>query len=130
MKIKLRQLFEAREVFNRIFNEPLEVKLSYRISKISKKINSELKDIEMQRVSLIQKYADEQTKEEKEKKAPQRVTKRLDELVKEFEGFLNTEEEIDIQLIPFELLEHIKLSANDLNVIEIFIKEGDENAKA
>jgi uncharacterized protein (UPF0248 family) len=130
MRIKLRQLFEAREVFNKIFNEPLEVKLSYRISKISKKINSELKDIEMQRISLIQKYADEQTKEEKEKRTPQKVTKKLHELIKEFEAFLDTEEEIDIQPIPFELLTSLKLSANDLNEVAIFIKEGDDNAKA
>ena len=57
------------------------------------------------------------------------MSKRMEEFVKEFTAFLDTETDIDIQPIPFSLLQNIKLSANDLNVIEKFIEEDKDGKK-
>ncbi|MBM3210603.1 hypothetical protein FJZ33_00165 [Candidatus Poribacteria bacterium] len=125
MKIKLRDLFGARDIFKKIFNEPMNVKLSYRLSKISNKINSELMAIEKQRIALVEKYADFQTEEEKKKRAPKEVKEKLEDFIKEFDTLLETEEEIDIQPIPSDLLfaSDIKLSSNELDIIKNFIQE-------
>lgn len=130
MKIKLRDLFDAQKVLEKVFNEPMDIKLSYRLAKISKKITSELKDIDEQRIALIKKYADEPTEEEKKINAPQKVTTKIEEFIKEFNALLDSEGDIDIQLIPFNLLllANIKLSSDELNVIESFIEE-DKDAK-
>ena len=53
----------------------------------------------------------------------------MEEFVKEFTAFLDTETDIDIQPIPFSLLQNIKLSATDLNVIEKFIEEDKDGKK-
>jgi len=128
MKIQLKELFQAKDVLQKIFNEPMEIKLSYRLSKISRKVESELKEINEQRLKLIDKYADEQKPEDVGKK-PKQVSKRMEEFVSEFTAFLDTETDIDIQPIPFTLLQNIKLSANDLNVIEKFIEEDKDGKK-
>ena len=128
MKIQLKELFQAKDVLQKIFDEPMEIKLSYRLSKISRKVESELKEINEQRLKLIDKYADEQKPEDVGKK-PKQVSKRMEEFVSEFIAFLDTETDIYIQPIPFSLLQNIKLSANDLNVIEKFIEEDKDGKK-
>ena len=128
MKIQLKELFQAKDVLQKIFNEPMEIKLSYRLSKISRKVESELKEINEQRLKLIDKYADEQKPEDVGKK-PKQVSKRMEEFVSEFTAFLDTETDIDIQPIPFSLLQNIKLSANDLIAIEKFIEEDKDGKK-
>jgi len=128
MKVKLRDLFAAKDVFAKVFNEPIDIKLAYRFGKISKKINSEIEDIDKQRISLIGKYADEQTEDDIKKGKPKQVKEKLDKFMEEFNALLDVEENIDIQLIPFGLLlsSGIKLSTNELNAISQFIEE-DKN---
>jgi len=57
MKILLSELIQASRVFNtKVFNIPMEFKLSYRLIKLTKKINSEVTDFEKARNELIKKY--------------------------------------------------------------------------
>ena len=123
MKVKLRKLYEAKIVLDRIFNEKMDAKLAYRLNKISKKVNTELNELEKQRIVLVKKYADEQTEEQKKKNIPARVILRLEEFIHEFDELLDSPEEIEVQKIPFVLIESIKLSANDLETLEDFIEE-------
>ena len=119
MKIKLGKLQEAKGVFDKIFNEPMDIKLSYRLSKIANKINSELADIDKERIKLVEKYADPV-----EEGKPKQVKEKMQEFIKDFTSLLDTEEELDIQLIPLDLLLNsgIKISSNDMAEIADFIE--------
>ncbi len=119
MKIKLGKLENAKDIFKKIFDEALEVKLSYRLGKIAKKINSELEDINKQRLVLVEKYADPV-----EAGKPKQVKTKVEEFIKEYTTLLDTEEELDIQLIPLDLLLNsgIKISSNDMAEIADFIE--------
>jgi len=121
MKILLSELIQASRVFNtKVFNIPMEFKLSYRLIKLTKKINSEVTDFEKARNELIKKYG------KTDEKGITSVPKdKIEEFSKELEPVLAEELKMDISLIPYNLLEKskIELSANDLIAIEKFIEE-------
>lgn len=121
MKIKLGVLFIAQPVFDKLFNASFSGKLAYRLSKISKVVNGVVNDINIQRNKLIEKYADPQTAEEKEKNI-HRVGKKMKKFADEFAELLQEEEEVNIALIPLGLLADVNLSANEINAIEQFLE--------
>lgn len=121
MKVKLQALFIAKPVFDKIFNTEVEAKTAYWLGKISSKLESHIKDIEAERLKLVEKYADDQTKEQKEKNVKS-VGKKMKEFADDFGKFLEQEKELDIQPISFDLLSSVKLSANDFKSIEVFVK--------
>ena len=108
MKIKLSVIREAGPVLVQILGNPIDPKLSYRISKIARKLSDELRLIEEARVKLVnEKYGEEQ-KDVEGKVLPggKRVSEEnMDAFVKEWEVFLDTETELEIQKIPFACLE-------------------------
>lgn len=127
MKISCQKLYDARQILTRIFSEPLEFKLAYRLKRISSKINSRLKELEDKRIELVKKYADEQTPEMKAKNIPPRVSLRMEEFIHAFEETLEKEEEFEFQQIPFELIKGLRMSANELELLEGFIEDIPED---
>lgn len=124
MKIKLSELYFARETLKKLFSEAVSVKLAYRLSRISKKVNAEMKLVEEQRNELVKKYADEQSEEDKKKNVPISVSpSKFDEFRKEFDELLDEEIDIDTYPVELDLLSEFKLSANDMSAIEKFVTE-------
>ena len=117
MKISLKELFEAREGLNKILGISQDAKLSYRIRKIAGKVLFELKQMEETRQDLIKKFG------EKKEDGSYQVVKALDKFQDEWKSFLETEIEFDVQLIPFECFESVRLSAFDVVLLEKFIEE-------
>jgi len=122
MKIKLVELIEANKILTTIFNNPLEFKLSYRLVKLNRKINEEIIDYEKARNDLvIKKYG------VKVEKGPGYTVpkERIEEFAAELDPILDKEIELNIDLIPFELLEqsNIPIASNDILKIEKFIAE-------
>ena len=114
------ELRTAQEVIMRILGTVQDFKLSYRLNKISRQILPPLKEIEDRRLELVKKYGvvDEKTEQISVPKEKQ------DDLWKELGPYLD--EEVDfpsIVPIPFEMLEPMKLSTLDVNLIEKFIAE-------
>ena len=128
MKIQLKQIWIARGVFAKLFNaEFSDIKLSYALSKIAKKINSEIEEIERARISLIKKYAEKDEKGNPKIEGGQFVLKDFvlkdqEKFIKEFEKFLETEIELDVWQIPWEAMEEVKLSPNEFLAVSEFTK--------
>ena len=118
MKIILAELVNANGALNKIFNFPMEFKLSYRLIKIVKKINSELEKYEVLRKGIINKYGIKN-----EKGDVNVLPEKMEEFSKEFGPFISKEIDLDITLIPFDLLSNsgIKISSNDLVILEKFV---------
>jgi len=117
MKILLKELVEAKEGLSKILGVSQDIKLSYRVRKIAGKVLSELKHIEEMRQDLVKKYGEEQ------EDGSYNVVKNLDKFRIEWKSFLETEIELDVQIIPFECFESVKLSAFDIALLEKFIEE-------
>lgn len=126
MKITLKELQLASPTLGKIFGMPFEnAKLAYSIMKTSKKVLSEMEDMEKMRIELIKKYG-ELDKDGKPVLEGNRF-KLKDEkgFEKEWTGFLDTEVDLDVWMLPFAAIENVKpsLSIAELSTIDKFIDE-------
>lgn len=117
MKVKAREIWNVRTIFFKIMNTPQEAKLAYRIAKIMRKLDAELKTLDEQRNNLIKKYGEQKNRQMivPEPKMP--------EFLAEFEKVLSDETEFDIQKIPVNLIDNIQITPADLLAIENYIED-------
>ena len=127
MKLTLRQIWianvpnsEGISSLSKLITQDLPVKSSYWINKQVQKLQKEMDEIEIQRKKLIEKYG------EKQKDGTLQVIKKIKELTDEFNKFLETETEIDIQTIKFEYLEDAKMSPADFINLDWLIEPPKE----
>ena len=118
MKTTFKELRDAEQSFNRILQAPMDPKLSYRISKVAKKILDTLDSIDTHRKELINKYGEK--KENNTTAVPEKNMKAFQD---EWDAYLDKEFDFEIQLIPYECIEQggIKLSATDWALMGNFI---------
>lgn len=121
--ITLKELFEAEGALSRILAKPIDFKLAYRMTKITRKIMQESKDIESIRNELVKKYGEEDPKTHNWRVKDDKIA----EYRKEFEEFLKEEVELDIQLIPYKVMEAVgQLSALDMVAVEKLVEPEQE----
>jgi len=121
IEIKGTELQQITGALGKIINKPIQFKLAYRLTKFANKLQSVFKDIEKQRVTLVEKYG----VEDKEKKTFSVPKEKLEEFHKEFDLVLEKDISLDIEPIPQELLisAGIEISAAELASIEQFIEK-------
>jgi len=131
MKVKLLDLWSARFAFIKIFNSQFDdAKLSYILSKIAKKINSELEDIDKERLKIVEKYADKDERGKNKITSDNRILLKDNEAFnKEWLDFLETEIELDVWLIPWKAIEIVKPIPNEMIALEKFMEEPKEEKK-
>jgi len=125
MKILLKELSEVNQSLLKMLSKEMDVKLAYRMRKISGKIVAELKHIENAISELRKKYG------EKEKNAEGKETgqitvpqKNMSDFEKEVEVLLALEVNLGAELIPYDCIEGMgKISPLDLANIEKFVEE-------
>ena len=124
MKILLKELSEVNQSLIKILQKEMDIKLAYRMRKISGKIISELKHIEDEIGELRKKYGDKEKIDGKETgriKVPEKNTEAFEKDVK---TLLDVEVNLGAEIIPYECLEGMgKISPLDLANIEKFIEE-------
>jgi len=120
MKILLQDIKSAEQAMTKILMTPMEFKLSYNIERILDKVVSQIKVMEDFRLKLVEKYGSK----DKDNKLIVKPEK-YDAFDKEYRKYLSHESDIDIRMIPFELLEkaNIKLSPADMISLKKFIAE-------
>lgn len=121
VSIKLSELRDISASLSKILSQDMPVKQAYRMSKLAKSANVEMKEMEEQRLILVRKYG------EKDEKGNLNVREKMEEFVGEFNELLN--EEIEISFIPIDLndIKDIKLSPMDIANLEIFLDEKSVN---
>ena len=131
MKVKLLDLWSARFAFIKIFNFQFDdAKLSYILSRIAKKINSELEDIDKERLKIVEKYADKDERGKNKITSDNRILLKDNEAFnKEWLDFLETEIELDVWLIPWKAIEIVKPIPNEMIALEKFMEEPKEEKK-
>jgi hypothetical protein len=110
MKVRLIDIYSSVTVLNKLVEEPLPTKISFKLMKLLNTLNSEVKLVEEQRLKLVKQYSEDgNTVSEKNKEV----------FVKEFSEFLNDDIEVAWEPIEVETLgDNIKLSVADLSKIQ------------
>ena len=117
MNLKLGDVRNSLDSLKKLLGTDLPVKVSYKLSKIVKKVNSEIKELEDKRIELIKQYGE--LKDEKIEVKPENLVLFMSEL----QTLLDLEIDLDIQPIKLDELGDIKFSAVDLADLEKFIVE-------
>ncbi|MDD2496272.1 MAG: hypothetical protein PHS24_05215 [Bacilli bacterium] len=125
MNIKLGNLPNILESMSNLLQKEMPIKISYKLSKLNKKLVEEYQQFEESRKLLINKYA---LKDSEDNIVTQDniVQFNQDNLVlfnDEFEELLNIEFEIDFECIKIDDLGDINISPIDLMILEDFIVE-------
>jgi hypothetical protein len=124
MKILLKDLSQVNQSLLKILQKEIDIKLAYRMRKISGKIVAELKHIENEVNELRKKYGDKEMVDGKETGRVTVPQKSVAAFEKDVNTMLEVEVNLGAELIPYECLEGMgKISPLDLANIEKFIEE-------
>lgn len=122
MNITMKELLNAKPSLEKILNKDLPMKISYKLSKLARKLDTELKFFDESRKKLFKKYSDDQKQENGQVEI-------LDEYKETFEKEINDllDLEIDLNQIQTVKLEdfpdNLELTPIDLMNLECFIEE-------
>jgi len=117
MKIKLSEILASKEALSKILDQELPIKTSFKLTKLVKFLDPELKNIEDHRIKLIKKYGEETEEGEVAVKGIDNIR----QFNTEFSSLLDEEIEIDFEPIPIDSLEKVVLNAADVMRIEKFV---------
>ena len=126
MKVKMSSIVNSQEILKKFVAAEVKAKTAYQIKKLIDAVLVELKRFDEVRNNLVTKYADEQTTEEKEAKAPLKVVSKMEDFRKELIELLDEEVELNVVPIKISELEDLKLNLGELSAVENFIDFEDK----
>lgn len=125
MQVACIKLVKMQNAVSQLMILPQPAKLSYKLGKIMAKIHSVLVMVEKQRIELVKKYGD-LTPDKKNYNVP---ADKMEKFNVEFDRYINSLEPVEIDVIPFELLEGLRVSAADMMMLEDIIDAPKEEEK-
>ena len=115
MKVRLIDIYNSVSVLNKLVEEPLPTKVSFKLMKLLNALNAEVKLVEDQRMKLIKQHSTDGNTVAEENK---------EKFIKEFSDFLNDEVEMQWEPVEVENLgDNLKLSVMDLAKVQYLFKE-------
>lgn len=121
IKTTIEKIINSQEAVNKLADKPLPVKISYRLAKLIKAIESELEVFEGERKKLLERYG---TINE-EKQCYNIPNDKAEKFNAEFAQLIGTETELSAEKIDLSN-EDIKLTAKEFIALEPFIKFEEE----
>ena len=121
IKTTIEKIINSQEAVNKLADKPLPVKISYRLAKLIKSIESELEVFEGERKKLLERYGTI----DKEKQCYNIPNDKTEKFNAEFTQLVGTETELSAEKIDLSN-EDIKLTAKEFIALEPFIKFEEE----
>jgi hypothetical protein len=118
MNILLRDLFNAKEAFSRLLEEPLPTDVAMQLRELTNTINDHFTILEEKRNELIKGIGTEKDGGEIEFSKENQ-----DEFVKKFDELLDAHLDLNWDLLSIKALEDAKISVKDLNTLSFLFKE-------
>lgn len=118
MQITLKELLESEGSLSKLLTLPLPIKTSYRLTKLTKKVNSELRDFKEKRNELILKHGE---KDEKGRASVKADSPQMVEFAKEMNDLIGLDINLDCDRVSINMTDDLKLSAVDLVALEKFV---------
>lgn len=124
VNVKLEELRRISGSLRSFLSKEMPIKQAYRMTKLAKLFDNELKTLEEQRILLVKKHG------EKNKDGNMEVTTNIEAFNAELNELLK--EEVEISYIPINLNEvgQLAISPIELSNIEMFIDEASIEDKA
>ena len=119
MKITLGDLRDAKKALDILFNKELDITMAFKLSKLLKTVDRELKDLEEFRLKLVQKYGEQ----DKKSRAFTVTEEKQVDFYAEFGKLLDSEISINFTKIPVKELDGMKITPSQIALLEPFIKE-------
>jgi hypothetical protein len=118
MKLFLRELFNAKEAFSRLLEEPLSTDVAMELRELTNTINTHFTVLEEKRNDLIKSIGTE-----KEDGEFEFSKENQDEFVGKFDKMLDVELDLNWDLLSIKALGDAKISVKDLNTLSFLFKE-------
>ncbi|MGN1479854.1 MAG: hypothetical protein ACI4XH_08810 [Acutalibacteraceae bacterium] len=119
----LKNLIMAKDALQKLAEQPLPVKQSYRLSKILKAVEPELEVFESERIKICEKFG-----KMNKSKTSYDITDR-ENFEKEYEELVSQPVELDFKPINLFDCDDIKITAHDCKLLEPFLEVDDEHDK-
>ncbi len=113
MKLTLKEIRDAQQGLTQLSQINMPSKSAYRVARVIRKIKPEVEDIENKRIELAKKHGATSKASVPEEN--------VEAFGKEFDEFLTSEVEVDVQPITEELLDGLNLQPSALVNLEKFI---------
>ena len=117
MKLQLREIFNAKEAFARLLEEPLSTDTALTIRTLVNDVNEHFATLEEERNDLIKKLGTENDGQYEFTKEAQA------EFLEKFDSLLDREVEFEWDQISIKDLDTAKISVKDLNTLSFLFTE-------
>ncbi|MFW6026127.1 MAG: hypothetical protein ACOCRX_07275 [Candidatus Woesearchaeota archaeon] len=126
MKVKLANIKMMEQSLNKLVDKELDIRVSFKLSKILRKISEELEDLEKARQKLVKKYSDNKEKENLQQGEIRVSEENQQAFYEEYAKLMEEEIDLDIDPISIDDLQGVSLSPKDISFLTgIIIKDDD-----
>ena len=126
IKVNLNDILDASETFNTIMQQSFKGSLAFKIARLARELDKEMKTFNDERQKIIQKYGEKD--ENGELKADENGNvkfeiDKLDEINEEFNALLNNQLEINAELLPMDKIDDFDITPQEMLNLEKFFTE-------
>ena len=127
MKIKMQEVLQLKDFFDKIKSVEMPIKTAYKMNRILKKVEGEIDFYQLQFNNILNKYAKKNEKGEfiltSDGQGVEIEQEKIEECQNDFLALSQLEVEIDKFSFSLEELESINLTIADINGLMSFIEE-------
>ena len=126
IKVKLNDIVNATETFNKIIQQSFKGSLAFKIARLVRELDKEMQTFNAEKQKIIQKYGEKDENGELivDKKGLVKFDKtNLKEINEEFNSLLNTELEINADKLPMDSIDNFEITPQEMLQIEIFFED-------
>ena len=126
IKIKLNDIVNATETFNKIMQQSFKGSLAFKIARLARELDKEMQTFNTERQKIIQKYGEKDENGElivDEKGLVKFNKTNIKEINEEFNSLLNTELEINADKLPMDSIDNFEITPQEMLQIEVFFED-------
>lgn len=125
IKIKLNDVVNATETFNKIMQQSFKGSLAFKIARLARELDKEMRTFNEERQKIIQKYGSKDENGEliiDENGNIKFETANLEEINQEFSSLMDTELEINADKLPMDSIDEFEITPQEMLQIEKFFE--------
>lgn len=126
IKVTLNDIVNTTETFNKIMQQSFKGSLAFKIARLARELDKEMKTFNDERQKIIQKYGEKDENGELKTDDNGNVKfeiDKLDEINEEFNALLNNQLEINAELLPMDKIDDFNITPQEMLNLEKFFTE-------
>jgi hypothetical protein len=126
IKVSLNDIVNATETFNKIMQQSFKGSLAFKIARLARELDKEMKTFNDERQKIIQKYGEKDENGELKTDDNGNVKfeiDKLNEINEEFNALLNNQLEINAELLPMDKIDDFDITPQEMLNLEKFFTE-------